>query len=441
MAHHDSLSGLPTRDLIVGEIRDAIASCDELAIVNFVLHRFDELGSSLGHRTAERRIQLVAARLGDRVTEGQLIGHINRAEFVVVFPEADLAVAEGQVRELQNMLRAGVSVGDANISLQLRAGVSLFPDHGINASELLRCAGIARDHASHHLGSVGVFETGQERRALELIRIVGDFPKALQRREITVEYQPKIDCSSLELTGAEALVRWDHPDLGRLAPAEFIEAIEQAGGISQLTRFVLDECAATAAHWRSQSRDLSVAVNISADDLIDDYLVAHLGGLCSRFSLGPEWLTLEITESAIMRDVDHALSVIAAIRGLGFRISIDDFGTGHSALAQLKRFPVDELKIDKSFVMNISDQRDEAVVRTAIELAHKFGLTAVAEGVENEACLTRLQQLGCETVQGFYFSRSLSAAAFDAWASAWEANQGADIVTLVEPRGLPHRAR
>jgi EAL domain-containing protein (putative c-di-GMP-specific phosphodiesterase class I) len=142
-----------------------------------------------------------------------------------------------------------------------------------------------------------------------------------------------------------------------------------------------------------------------------------------------------------MRDVDHALSVIAAIRGLGFRISIDDFGTGHSALAQLKRFPVDELKIDKSFVMNISDQRDEAVVRTAIELAHKFGLTAVAEGVENEACLTRLQQLGCETVQGFYFSRSLSAAAFDAWASAWEANQGADIVTLVEPRGLPHRAR
>jgi len=440
MAQHDSLSGLPTRDIIVGEIRHVTNDCDQLAVVNFVLHRFDELASSLGHRTADRLIQLVAERLRERLKPSQLLGHLNRSEFVVVLPEADLADAEAWVRELQSMLRAGLSIGDANISLQLRAGVSLYPEDGINASELLRCAGIARGDASHVQGSVGVYEAGQERRALELIRIVGDFPRALQQREIKVEFQPKIDCTSLELAGAEALVRWDHPELGRLPPGEFIEAIEQAGGISQLTRWVLEETAATIASWRAKSLELAVSVNISADDLVDDYLLEHLGDLCARYSFEPRLLTLEITESAIMRDVDNALAVVAAIREQGFRISIDDFGTGHSALAQLKRLPVDELKIDKSFVLNIADQRDEAVVRTAIELAHKFGLTAVAEGVEDDACLARLRQLGCESAQGFYFSRSLPADQFDVWARRWSLGQGADIVTLVDSKGQPRRA-
>ena len=440
MAQHDSLSGLPTRDIIVGEIRHVVDDCDQLAVINFVLHRFDELASSLGHRTADRLIQLVAERLRDRLKAGQLLGHLNHSEFVVVLPEADLADAESWVHELQSMLRAGLAIGDANISLQLRAGVSLYPDHGVNASELLRCAGIARGHASHLQGSVGVYESGQEKRALELIRIVGDFPRALQQREIKVEFQPKIDCTSLELAGAEALVRWDHPELGRLPPGEFIEAIEQAGGISQLTRWVLEETAATIASWRAKSLELPVSVNISADDLVDDYLLEHLGDLCARYAFEPRLLTLEITESAIMRDVDNALAVVAAIRERGFRISIDDFGTGHSALAQLKRLPVDELKIDKSFVLNIADQRDEAVVRTAIELAHKFGLTAVAEGVEDDACLARLRQLGCESAQGFYFSRSLPAEQFDAWARRWSLGQGADIVSLLDSQGQPRRA-
>jgi EAL domain-containing protein (putative c-di-GMP-specific phosphodiesterase class I) len=203
---------------------------------------------------------------------------------------------------------------------------------------------------------------------------------------------------------------------------------------------VLEETAATIARWRARSLELSVSVNISADDLVDDFLLSHLSVLCGRFDIEPRLLTLEITESAIMRDVDNALAVVAAIREAGFRVSIDDFGTGHSALAQLKRLAVDELKIDKSFVLNISDQRDEAVVRTAIELAHKFGLTVVAEGVEHDACLTRLRQLGCETAQGFYFSRSLPADRFEDWARSWASGKGADIVTLVDPTSFPRRA-
>jgi diguanylate cyclase (GGDEF)-like protein len=431
MAHHDSLSGLPTREIIVSEIRDAIADADQLATINFVLHRFDELASSLGHRTADRLIQLVAGRLRDRLREGELLGHLNHQEFVVVVPDADLAQAEDYVRDLQAMLRSGLAVGNANIALQIRAGISLFPDHGVNASELLRCAGIARGHASHHLGSVGVYEPGQEDRSLELIQIVGDFPRALVNRELWVEYQPKIDCDTLAVSGAEALTRWHHPKLGRLSPDTFVEAIEQAGGISQLTRWVLEEAASTLAQWRSAGLAVSMSVNISPDDLMDGYLPPFLDALCQRHRIDPATLTLEVTESSIMHNVENSLAVINAIRRLGFRFAIDDFGTGHSALAQLKRLPVDELKIDKSFVLNIDDQRDEAVVRTAIELAHKFGLTAVAEGVEDEACLTRLQQLGCESAQGFLFSKSLRADDFVAWARAFAADEGADIVSLI----------
>lgn len=441
MAHHDSLSGLPTRENVVSEIRDAISNCHQLAVVNFVLHRFDELASSLGHRTADRVIQLVAGRLRDRLGEEQILGHLNHQEFVLVLPDADLMDAEDFVLELQGMLRSGIAVGNANISLQIRAGIALYPHDGFNAAELLRCAGIARGHASHHQGSFGVYESGQEEKSLELIRIVGDFPNALEKRELKLEYQPKVDCNTLELTGAEALVRWEHPKLGRISPDLFIEAIEQAGGISQLTRWVLEEAAATMAVWRSRGLAISMSVNISANDLIDDYLPRHLRHLSERYAIEPASMTLEVTESAIMHDVENSLAVAAEIRGLGFRISIDDFGTGHSALAQLKRLPVDELKIDRSFVLNIDDQRDEAVVRTAIELAHQFGLTAVAEGVETEACLNRLAQLGCEEAQGFYFSKSLGARDFAAWAERWAAGDGADIVSLVETGVRARRGR
>lgn len=438
LAHHDSLSGLPTREIVVGEMRAAIGACETLAVVHIVLHRFDELASSLGHRTADRLIRLVAGRVREQLGDGQILGHLNYQEFVCVLPNADLPEAEEFVLGLRSLLRAGLAVGSANISLQIRAGIAFYPAHGKDASNLLRCAGIARGHTSHHQGSVGIYEPGQEGKSLESIRIVGDFARALDKGELWVEYQPRIDCSSAELVGAEALVRWQHPELGPLPPDRFIGAIEQAGCISQLTRWVLEEALTTLAGWCSGGLPIGVSVNISADDLIDEDLPGFLEALCKAQAVTPEQVTLEVTESAIMHDVGNSLNVISVLRGLGFRIAIDDFGTGHSSLAQLKRLPVDELKIDKSFVLNIADQRDEAVVRTAIELAHQFGLTAVAEGVEDEACRTRLQQLGCELAQGFLFSPALRRQEFAAWARKWQQGEGADILSLVD---APAQAR
>lgn len=432
MARHHSLSGLPTREIMVTEVSDAITRSHRLAVINLALHGFDELASSLGLRTADRLIQLAADRLCDQLLHGELLAHLNLQEFALALPGATLEQAKSRVSDIQTLLRSGIALGNANIALQLRAGIAMYPQDGVSASELLRCAAIARNNASHHMGSIGVYEFKQEERALELIQIVGDFPRALRDRELWLEFQPKIDCNTLALCGAEALARWHHPKLGRLPPDVFVEAIERAGGVSQLTQWVLEEAMLALVRWAREGLEPTISVNISADDLIDGYLPPFLETLCNRYAVAPGALTLEVTESSIMQDVESSLAVIGAVRELGCRISIDDFGTGHSSLAQLKRIPVDELKIDKSFVLNIGDRRDEAVVRTAIELAHKFGLSVVAEGVEDEACLIRLQQLGCEAAQGFYFSRSLASEAFVAWAKSWASGAGADIVSLVD---------
>jgi EAL domain-containing protein (putative c-di-GMP-specific phosphodiesterase class I) len=226
-------------------------------------------------------------------------------------------------------------------------------------------------------------------------------------------------------------------------PDTFVEAVEQAGSVAMLTRWVLREGAANCAAWRQMGFDFTLAVNISVDDLVDEYLPYFLLDVAKRNGLRPRDITLEVTESAIMHNVQMSLSVVACMRELGFRVAMDDFGTGQSALAQLKRLPLDELKIDKSFVMNMCSRKDEAIVSTAINLGHQLGLGVVAEGVEDAQTLERLRALGCEHAQGYHVSKPLPAAEFPAWARRWTAEQGSDILTLVrgeETRAAPRRA-
>jgi len=267
--------------------------------------------------------------------------------------------------------------------------------------------------------------------------MVGDFPRALQNDELELDFQPKVDCSSRAVVGAEALVRWRHPELGLLPPVKFIEAIEQAGGIAHLTRWVLRHALMTLERWRSNGINVSVAVNISVDDLVDEYLPYFMLDLTRRHGIAPTDVTLEVTESAIMHNIQMSLAVVSCLRDLGFRVAIDDFGTGQSAMGQLKRIPVDELKIDKSFVMKMDNQHDEAIVRASIELGHQFGLAVVAEGVESAATLERLQTLGCEYAQGYFIAKPLSASEFPAWVHKWSNRQGSDIVALVAAERTP----
>jgi diguanylate cyclase (GGDEF)-like protein len=440
-AHHDSLSGLPSRELVVSQLRDAIERHESLAVVSLGLDRINGIVSSLGHRAGDEVVKLAAAVLRSRLGDKDLLGHLSAHEFVVVLPGRDAREAVEWIEFQADALRAGVRLTNANISLQATGGVACYPEHSEDAAELCRRASSARSEAlaRHHTASV--YRLGQDDRSLQQIRIVGDFPRALRDGELRLYVQPKLDLKTGDITGAEALVRWQHPELGLLFPDAFIPAVEQAGSIAHLTRWVLREAIARCAAWRNQGVMLGIAVNISVDDLTDEYLPYYLLELTQKHDLAPQTLTLEVTESAIMHNVQKSLAVVNCIHELGFRLAIDDFGTGHSALSQLKRLPVDELKIDKSFVTRNDDAKDDAILRATIDLAHQLGLTVVAEGVEDDTAISRLSALGCEHAQGYGIGKPMPQEQLLAWLTQRRSSGRASVVALPLGGAGPAAAR
>jgi diguanylate cyclase (GGDEF)-like protein len=433
-AHHDSLSGLPNRELFISQLRDVIESEPRVAVINLALDRFNGIVASLGHRAGDDVVKLAAGMLRNRLGDGQLLGHLGTNEFVVGLPGMDAQQALQWMEYQADLLRAGVRIGGANISLQTTAGIACYPEHSRDAAELCRRASSARTDALARHEPAALYRLGQDDHSLRQIRIVGDFQQALLGDQLRLAFQPKVDCRTREIYGAEALVRWQHPELGLLMPDTFVEAVEQAGSIAHLTRWVLREAVARCAAWREQGVRLTVAVNISVDDLVDEYLPYFLLEIVKKHGVEPEQVTLEVTESAIMHNVHKSLAVVSCIHELGFRIAVDDFGTGQSALAQLKRLPLDELKIDKSFVMSMHEPKDEAIVRATVDLAHQLGLSVVAEGVETPDALDRLAALGCEYAQGFHIGKPVAPEEFLGWVASWRA-AGAPGVVPFAPRG------
>lgn len=429
-AHHDSLSGLPNRELFISQLRDALEKFSPVSVVSIGLDRFSGIVSSLGHRAGDDVIKLAAGVLRNRLADDQVLGHLTGHEFVVALPGFDVPQASQWVEYQADLLRSGVRIGGANISLQATAGVACYPEHSHDAAELCRRASSARSDAAARHETVAVYQLGQEDRSLQQIKIVGDFPAAIKNGELRLCVQPKLDCAARDIYGVEALVRWQHPELGLLTPDKFVGAIEQAGGIGHLTRWMLREAVQCCAGWRAQGLPLSVAVNLSVDDLVDEYLPYFLLDIVKQHDLTPAVVTLEVTESAIMHNVHKSLAVVSCIHELGFRLAVDDFGTGQSSLAQLRRLPVDELKIDKSFVTNIRGPRDEAIVRATIDLAHQLELAVVAEGVETEETLERLIALGCEYAQGYHIGRPLAPEVLPSWLAQWRSGSAAGVVPL-----------
>jgi diguanylate cyclase (GGDEF)-like protein len=432
-AHHDSLSGLPNRELAVGLLREAIERHKSLAVVTLQLDRFSGIVSSLGHRAGDEVIKLAAAALRARLGDKDVLGHLSGHEFVIGLPGRDAREAVEWIEFQADALRAGVRASNANISLQVTGGVACYPEHSQDAAELCRRASSARAEALARHETAAVYRLGQEDRALQQIRIVGDLPRALRDNELRLYFQPKLDLSTGDIYGAEALVRWQHPELGLLFPDSFIAAVEQAGSIAHLTRWVLREAVARCAAWRNQGVVLGVAVNISVDDLTDEYLPYYLLEITQKQQLAPHMLTLEVTESAIMHNVQKSLAVVNVIHELGFRLAIDDFGTGHSALSQLRRLPVDELKIDKSFVMQSDDAKDDAILRATIDLAHQLDLEVVAEGVEDDGAIARLAALGCERLQGYGIGKPIPHEQFLQWLSQRRSGGRPSVVALPQP--------
>jgi EAL domain-containing protein (putative c-di-GMP-specific phosphodiesterase class I) len=324
--------------------------------------------------------------------------------------------ALSRVERIEQILGSGVTLNNTNIALQADIGIAEYPRHGDDAADLLRFASIARTDAESGSDRVVVYEAGREDEFVRRLRVVNDLRAALRHNEIQVYYQPKARLEDGKICGVEALVRWHHAELGFLPPDEFIPATEQAGTIVHLTRHVLSEAVRQCRYWLDFGFELGISVNLSARDLTDEYLPYHVLQILKDHDVRPEMLTLEVTESSIMEDLGRAVLVLECLRDLGVRISIDDFGTGHSSLAQLKNIPVHELKIDKSFVMHICDERqNEAIVRATIELAHSLGLSVVAEGVEDEKAIRRVTSLGAEIAQGYFLSKPIPAEELTEW--------------------------
>ncbi len=318
-----------------------------------------------------------------------------------------------------------------NISLDAVIGMALFPDHSHEPDQLLLRATVAKNDARSAQQRIHVYQDGREERRVRQLAILGDLRRAVRHDELKLFLQPKISLCDGQVCGAEALVRWDHPTFGWLQPGEFIGVAERFGNISLITHWALAAAVRECRLWVEEGLEISVSVNLSSRDLLDQNLPIVILELLRDHDLSPRYLTLEITEEALVRDFSRATLVLQCLRDLGARISIDDFGTGYSSLAQIKNLPVDELKIDRSFVMGLpQDRADAAIVHVAVDLAHSLGLEVVAEGVETASALQWLADHGCERAQGFLFSRPMPAEAFGEWVARYAAEHAARLAQV-----------
>lgn len=424
-ALHDSLTDLPNRTKILGNLTTAIENArahnDSVSVISLKLARMGEISSTLGHSATDELITLAAKHLRVNLDANDYLGHTGSNEFVLVLPGHDTESALTYADHIGSILGTGVTLGRVNITLQPQIGIAEFPKHSDAAAELLRFATIARTDAVANREKVRVYAPGREEEFVRRLRIVNDLRSALRRNEIQVWYQPKLTLPEGTVSGTEALVRWQHTELGFLSPDEFIPAAEQAGTIVHLTRYVLREAVRQTRAWQEEGHVLQVSVNLSARDLLDEYLPYHVMEILKERDLEPSRLTLEVTESSIMENISQAILVLECLREIGVQISMDDFGTGHSSLSQLRNIPLDELKIDKSFVMSMnSDKKNRAIVQSTIKLAHSMDLKVVAEGIEDEATLRQLAELDCEQAQGFYMSKPVPASELLQWVRSFK---------------------
>jgi len=294
------------------------------------------------------------------------------------------------------------------VDVRASIGVAAFPDHGLERSTLMRRADVAMYAAKrNNVGSL-IWHERYEQHSHERLSLISDLRKAIDNDELLLMYQPKVALARDGEYHVEALVRWQHPSRGMVPPMEFIPFAEQTGSIRAVTHWVVAHAVAQCAAWRREGVPMNVSINISARDLMDAELPVRFASMLEKYDCRPQWIALEITESAIFDDPGHAIENLQLLHSLGCRLAIDDYGTGYSSLAYLRRLPLNELKIDKSFVQRMArDANDELIVRSTIDLAHNMGLKVVAEGVEDETTLDRLRSLGCDLVQGYYLSKPL----------------------------------
>jgi diguanylate cyclase (GGDEF)-like protein len=413
-ARHDSLTGLANRVQLRDRMEQALAASADtgelVAVLLIDLDRFKEINDSLGHSYGDALLRQVGPRLRSILREQDVVARLGGDEFAVLLPAVDgVAEARTVAERLREALHRRFDVEGVALDVEVSVGIAVSPMHGADAEELLRNADIAMYVAKEVKAGAVVFEPAEHVTAPSRLNVLGDLRRALDTDgELLLHYQPKFTLDGRHIEGLEALLRWQHPERGMVPPGEFIPVAEGTGIILRLTERVLGLALTQMRRWLDEGHPVPVAVNLSTRCLMDADLPDLVAVLLAQHRVPARLLRLEVTESAVMGDAARCLDVLQRLHDLGVHLSIDDFGTGYSSMAYLRQLPVDELKIDRSFVMGMTDtQQDAVLVRTAIDLGHNLGLTVVAEGVEGAEHVAALQELGCDIAQGFHFARPM----------------------------------
>jgi diguanylate cyclase (GGDEF)-like protein len=430
MATHDPLTGLPNRTLILDRVEQMLARARRgqapVAALFVDLDNFKSINDTLGHGVGDELLRAVAARLDGVVRAVDALGRLGGDEFVVISEDLSLAAAPELIAErLLDALKYPFKLwADEETRLTVTASIGIAVGDRISAEELLRDADIAMYRAKWGgKNRYVVFETGMQDTIHNRMELEMDLREALENDEFFLVYQPTFDLQDMKPTGVEALIRWKHPVRGVVQPDDFIPLLEETGLITEIGRWILEEACSQGAAWRAAGHTIGMAVNVSGRQLDTDQLIVDIEGALSRSGLDPGALTIEITETTLMRNVEETARRLIAVKQLGVRIAIDDFGTGYSSLAHLQRFPVDALKIDRSFISGLTrNQEGETLIHTLVQLGKALSLETFAEGIEQQQELSLLRDEDCDSGQGFLFARPLDVAATEKFLQSWAGN-------------------
>lgn len=420
-ALHDSLTGLPNRKMILGELATRIDEARRkqvnIAFCLLDLDRFKEVNDTLGHQVGDRLLAVVAQRIQGALRPNDVVARLGGDEYAILLDPVRSAEAAVEVaHRVRQALTRPFHVEGMLFELEASIGVAVFPEHGEDVDPIVRRADVAMYLAKEERTGVEVYVADRDRNSASRLALLGGLRNALENGELQVHYQPKVSLSSGAVVGVEALVRWHHPQRGLVMPDEFIPMAEHSGLMAPLTEHVIDQSLEQVARWRTAGLDVPVAVNVSMRDLHGHDLVGVVASALDRHDLPASMLVLELTERVLTRDSGEVNATLNALRRLGVTASLDDFGTGYSSMVLLKKLPISEIKIDRSFVSRLTaDPSDVTIVASIVDLAHGLGMKAVAEGVESEQVWDLLQGLGCDAVQGWYVSQPLDAENATAW--------------------------
>jgi len=421
LARLDTLTGLPNRRLFLERVERALRGVrprgESLAVLLVDLDGFKEINSTLGHLTGDGVLRETARRLQAALGTSTLLARLGGDEYAVLCPHSEgVAGALRSAATIQAALEPPMLVGDTTLNVEANIGIAVIEDRREHIDQLLQRADAALARAKAQHGRIEVYDAERDRFDASKLLLLGQVREAIERDEFELHYQPKVDLQAGRVCGMEALLRWRHPERGLLMPSEFVTVIERTALIGPLTAALIDKALGQMARWREHGLELNVAVNLSARNLVDLDLPGQVAAALHRHAVAPQRLTLEVTESATLMHPERAAETLAALRAIGVLISIDDFGTGNASIGYLSTLPVDELKIDRSFVTGVcSDERSSAIVRSIIDLARNLELRVVAEGIETEGALDQLRELGCDVAQGYFISRPLPAQQLAKW--------------------------